>query len=110
MFKRFFLLLILLLQSQFVAAQLVAGTITSSGSQTICSGSTGGLLTATAPSGGTGPYTYMWQYSENGTSFFDIGGTNALTYQTPSLTASRYFRIVVNATATSGSFLIGVNP
>ena len=109
-----FVILLLALSVQTVIAQsLVAGTITSSSSQTICSGLTGGTLTATAPSGATGLQTYKWQYSDNGTSFFDIGGTNALTYTTPSLTASRYFRIVVidgSTTATSGSFLIGVNP
>ena len=114
MLKKIVFLLLVAVQVQLVHAQsLVAGTISSNSSQTICSGSTGGTLTATAPSGGTGPYTYMWQYSDNGTSFFDIGGTNALTYTTPSLTASRYYRIVVNdgsTTTTSGSFLIGVNP
>jgi hypothetical protein len=107
-----FVILLLALSVQTVIAQsLVAGTITSSSSQTICSGLTGGTLTATAPSGATGLQTYKWQYSDDGTSFLDIGGTNALTYQTPPLTASRYFRIVVidgSTSAPSGSFLIGV--
>lgn len=67
------------------------GTIGSN--QTICNGVTPTLLTnATAPSGGQGSYTYVWESSLNNTDWSIITGATEATYQPGALTATKYYR------------------
>jgi hypothetical protein len=79
---------------------LAAGTI--GNSQTICYNTTPAPLTqVTAPTGGTGVYTYQWQSSLNNSSWSDIAGATSEGYAPQSLLASTYFRRAV----TSGTFI-----
>ncbi len=76
-----------------VRPSLVAGSIT--GAQTVCySGDPATLGSSASASGGNGSYTYLWQYSNNGTSgWTDISGATATTYNPPGgLTADRWYR------------------
>ena len=72
---------------------LLAGTAGSN--QMICNGETPAPLTATAPGGGSGTFTYQWQ-QWNGTSWVSVtggsGGTT-LTYSPPALTATTKYRL-----------------
>lgn len=65
-------------------------------------------VTATAPFGGTAPYTYQWQRStSSGSGFSNISGATTLTYTDTGLTQGTlyYYRLIVtdalSATATS---------
>ncbi|NAS14476.1 immunoglobulin domain-containing protein, partial [Poritiphilus flavus] len=76
-----------------VRPQLLVGSI--GGSKTICYGSNAGTLSnASSPSGGNGSYTYLWQYSANGSSgWTNISGSTLASYTPPAgLTASRWYR------------------
>ena len=53
------------------------------------------MLTATAATGGTLPYTYQWQSSPDGLTWANILGETGLTYSPPALTATTHYRIVV---------------
>ena len=81
-----------------VYGNLTPGTIEAN--QTICYNSTpSGLVEATAPTGGTGSYTYQWQISSNNSTFVDIPTATSVNYSPGSLSATRYYRRNV----TSGS-------
>lgn len=103
-----------------VNAGLSAGSI--AGAQTICyNGNPGNLSNSAAASGGSGGYSYQWQYSNNGSSgWSNISGAIATSYNPPgNLTASRWYRrrvisgsitkytasvkVSVNAALTAGS-------
>ncbi len=74
-----------------IEAPVVAGTIGSD--ETICSGSTASLIEgATAPTGGTGIYTYQWEQSADGTSWTAISGTTSEDYAPGALTSTTHFR------------------
>lgn len=63
--------------------------------QTICYGSAPfSLFFVTTPSGGTQPYSYRWQRSNDGTTWNDITGTTAAreTYTPPVLGRTAWFR------------------
>jgi hypothetical protein len=95
-----------------VRANLTAGAVGSA--QTICYNTTPAEFTqTTAPSGGTGTYTYQWQSSANNSTWENISATSA-TYAPGALTASTYFRRGVTsgdcATVYSESVLITVTP
>jgi len=69
--------------------QLVAGAITSGDDQEICYGQTPASITAGAPSGGSGTFTYLWQVYNSGTDAWDdISGETSLTYQPDALTVT----------------------
>ncbi|WP_423130330.1 MBG domain-containing protein [Gaoshiqia sp. Z1-71] len=73
---------------------LTAGTVGSA--QTICYNSTpAGLSQTTAPTGGTGAYSYQWQSSPDNSSWTNISGATASTYTPGQLTATTWFRRVV---------------
>lgn len=81
--------------------------------QTICYNATPSALTEiTAPTGGTGSYTYQWQYSNDNTTFFDLTGETNPGYSPPNLTTSTYYRRQVTSgacgTVNSPSILITV--
>jgi hypothetical protein len=62
-------------------------------SQTICNGVTPTLLKdATAPTGGQGTYTYLWESSLNNTDWSIITGATESSYQPGALTATKYYR------------------
>jgi hypothetical protein len=97
--------------------QLVAAVIASD--QTICSGTTPSNLTITAIPSGSGVLTYQWQLSTNLITWTNISGatgTILTSAQMGSLTASRYYRLVVSSTlggvscsANSNTITITVN-
>jgi|GEM_PF-4656598 len=72
--------------------ELVPPTVTSS--QVVCYLSAPSPISGTPATGGSGSYTYQWQYSSNGNApWTNIGGATSLTYQPP--TTSRYYQLVV---------------
>lgn len=78
--------------------------------QDLCYNTGASQITATAATGGTGPYAYQWQVSTDSTSWTNIAGATSLTY-TPSgtFTSSRYYRILSTdlGTPTCGTTLAG---
>ena len=62
--------------------------------QTICNGSTPAQLNSTAAQGGSGSFTYQWQYKTTG-SWINVG-TDALSYQPDALTTTTSFRLIAN--------------
>jgi len=84
---------------------LTPGTIGTA--QTICNNTAPAALTQiTAPTGGTGTYTYQWQNSVNGTTWTNISGATGQGYTPPVLTASTYYR----RTVTSGTYTANTSP
>lgn len=77
-----------------VQGQLNGGSITPT-AQTICYNTAPSQLNGTSPSGGSGSYSYVWQYYSSG-SWVDISNTNTLNYQPPKLTESKTYRRKVN--------------
>ena len=73
-----------------VRPQLVAGVI--SADESICSGAVPAIMSqTTAPTGGTGTFTYQWQSDASG-SFQDISGATNSSYTSPALTATTQFQ------------------
>lgn len=96
-----------------VYPQLSAGTITPS-SQTVNYGTSPSPLSVSAPSGGTGSYTYQWQsaFSSNGT-YSAINGATGASYSPPALSQNTYYKVAVSsneAVATSASVVVNVQP
>lgn len=80
--------------------------------QTICSGTAPSLLTGILPTGGTGTYSFIWQSSNNNSTWINIGaGGLSNDYQPPVLTTVMYFRRVVNSASciASTSNLVTIN-
>ncbi len=74
-----------------VNANLTAGTI--GADQTICNNTAPSALTQlTAPSGGTGTYSYQWQSSPDNSTWTDISGANLVSFSPPVLTTSTWYR------------------
>ncbi len=65
---------------------------TASGDQTICNGETPEDLATTAPSGGSGTFTYQWQLLD-GSIWNDILGATGMTYNPGSMTISGEYRV-----------------
>jgi hypothetical protein len=88
------LIVVLLLFSihYFASAQLIPGTI--GNNQTIAYRTAPATLTfITLPSGGTSPYTFQWQRSNNrGVSYSSISGATQNIYSPPVLTQTTMFR------------------
>ena len=81
------------------ASTLTAGTIGTA--QTICYNTSPAPLTQiTAPTGGTGVYTFQWQSSPDNSVWTNISGATLSGYSPPALSASTYYR----RTVTSGSY------
>ncbi len=85
--------------------------------QTVCNGTTPQPLTGSAPTGGTGTYTYLWQSSTTSATagFGPAEGTNNGQGYTPgNLTQTTWFRRVVTSAActgdTSAVVQITINP
>lgn len=72
------------------------GTI--AGNQTVCSGGDPAAFTQSVASAGPGILTYQWQKSTNGTSYTNINGATATTYNPPSgLTQTTYYKRIVTS-------------
>ena len=80
-----------------VTNQLLPGIVTAD--QTICFKTAPNLLTGSAPSGGTGLFSFQWMKSFNNTDWFNIEGEVGSSIQPGILTENTYFRRRV----TSGS-------
>ena len=77
-----------------VYAKLQAGTIV--GNQSICYNTAATPIAfSTAPTGGGNSYTYQWLESSNGVAYSAISNATNNTYQTPSLTSNRYYKVAV---------------
>ena len=83
----------------FVYPQLVAGTISASGSTTISSGTSPGAFTGAASTGGAGGYSYQWQSAPDNINWTSISGATSQNYTSGTLAATTYFRRV---TASNG--------
>jgi hypothetical protein len=80
---------------------LIPGTAGSD--QTICYNSVPALITATAPTGAPGPFTYQWESStDNGTTWTAISGANSLTFQPGALTQTTLFHLKQTASGGCG--------
>lgn len=94
-----------------VYPNLTSGSVGSA--QTICYNTIpAGLTELTAPSGGTGTYTYQWQSSPDNSTWTGIGGATSSTYSPGALTATTYYRRQVTSgscgTVNSASLMITV--
>ena len=84
--------------------------------QTICAGDVPAVLTGSAPSGGNGSYTYLWESKANGASGFSpaAGVNNQQDYAPAALTQTTVFRRKVMSMAcevsVSATVQITVNP
>lgn len=96
-----------------ITPSIASNDFTPAAPQNICSGSAP-VLTMSAPTGGTGTYTYQWQSStDGGTVWNDIAGETNPGYTAPDLTASiRYRRVVYSGLCsnTSAEMIVNVTP
>jgi PKD repeat protein len=76
---------------------------TISGGQVLCEGKSATQLSGTVPEGGTGVYTYQWQFSTDGTNWGDIAGATGLNYNPGVLQVSTSFRRIVFVPNCAGS-------
>lgn len=58
-------------------------------------------ITLTVEITATTPHFYQWQESIDNTTWTNIAGENGITYSTPGLTTSRYYRVIVAQDATN---------
>ena len=82
--------------------------------QTICNNTVPATIVATAPTGGTGTYTYQWEFStDGGVTWTDISGASALTYTPVALTQTTLYRLKQAGSCgmvTTNAITITVNP
>ncbi|WP_370511572.1 beta strand repeat-containing protein, partial [Flavobacterium sp. ZT3R18] len=72
-------------------ATLTPGSITAN--QSSCAGFNPAAFTApTAPTGGVGNFSYIWQSSTDNINFTTISGATASTYDAPSISQTTYYR------------------
>ncbi|NAS14461.1 Ig-like domain-containing protein, partial [Poritiphilus flavus] len=96
-----------------VNSLMLPGTL--NGVQTVCYGGNPSTIgNAISPTGGSGSYTYQWQYSSNGSSWTNISGATSISYDPPGgLTATRWYRRRVQTcgeTQYTGPVKVTVNP
>jgi hypothetical protein len=82
-----------------VTNQLLPGIVTAD--QTICFKTAPNLLAGSAPSGGTGLFSFQWMKSFNNTDWFNIEGEVGSSIQPGILTENTYFRRGVTSGANS---------
>ncbi len=64
------------------------------GQSTICT--SGSTAITTMPTNNYGTATFQWKNSTDNSTFNDISGANALTYTTPTINATTYYKLVLN--------------
>lgn len=80
---------------------LIPGNVNSN--QTICYNSVPAILTATAPTGTAGPFTYQWETStDNGSTWTNVTGANSLTFQPAALSQSVMYHLKQSASGGCG--------
>ena len=81
-----------------IQSVIANNNITAPAQTTFCGSGTPGTITGSAPTGGSGTYTYQWQSSADGTNFTNITGATGQSY-TPSspVTTNTYFRRLVTS-------------
>jgi len=82
-------------------------------SQTIANDSLPELLTCVGTTGGSGPYSYQWYSSPDGTNWNPIPGVISAGFNPGTLSATTYFRVLVisdGSMAYSSTALINVTP
>jgi len=90
-----------------VSAALMPGT--ASASQTICYNAVPLAISATAPTGGNGVYTYQWEFSvDEGTTWANVPDANNLTYAPGALDKSTRYRLVQTSGGGFGSVTTNV--
>lgn len=89
-----------------VFPQFLAGSI--AGNQAICTGAQPSLITGTAPSGGSAPYSYQWQFSTDNITFVNISGATNLNYQPGILTVNTWYKLLQTSSGGCGSGLTNV--
>ena len=91
---------------------MVAGV--ANANQTICNNTVPAAIVAMAPAGGTGTYTYQWEFStDGGVTWTDINGASALIYTPGALTQTTQYRLkqaTSCGTVTTNAVTISVNP
>lgn len=87
---------------------IVNNTITAD--QNICFGQTPNALSGSTPTGGNGTFSYLWQQSNNNSTWVSASGTNnTVNYTPPSLTDTVYYRRrVISATCTTFSAVVKI--
>ncbi|MEO9966458.1 MAG: PKD domain-containing protein [Reichenbachiella sp.] len=79
-----------------------------------CEDAAAASITATAPGGSNGNFTYQWQKSSDNSTFTDIGGATSNSYSPGTLITDTWFRRIVisdgNCETTSGSLKVEVSP
>lgn len=91
-----------------VAERLLPGTTGSE--QTICYNTVPSpIVQLTAPSGGTGTFSFQWQSSTDNNSWTNINNANSADYAPPVLTSSRWYRRAVNSGCTSYGNPVRIN-
>jgi gliding motility-associated-like protein len=92
----------------------VIASNTVSAAQTICSGSTPSPLTGSTPTGGSGSYTYSWEFSiTSSTAGFSSTGGTSIGYSPGILATSTWYRRIVTSspcTDVSAAIKITVTP
>lgn len=82
-------------------------------SQTICQGGVPSTITGNIPGGGTGIFTYQWEFSTNQTTWTVLNGATGQDHTPGPLNAMSYFRRIVNSgpcSAASNLHTVVVNP
>jgi plastocyanin len=82
-----------------------------SDAQSICYNTVPALLSGTSPGGGTGQYSYQWQYSLQGVTWIDIASEVGISYRPDALKVNTYYRRAVtsgNSTVYSNFVMIKV--
>ncbi len=64
---------------------------------TFCGTGDPAIIAASTPAGGGGTYTYQWQSSPDGTTFTNISGAIAITYDPPVISTITYYQRVVSS-------------
>ncbi|BAV05896.1 gliding motility-associated C-terminal domain-containing protein [Filimonas lacunae] len=87
-----------------IQASLANNTATAPATTTFCGSGDAAVITGSTPTGGSGTYTYQWQSSADGSTYTNISGATAISYDPPVATATTYYRrLVTSGTCTSAS-------
>ncbi|OQP59655.1 hypothetical protein A3860_36405 [Niastella vici] len=80
-----------------VYPQLLGGSLTPAIQTAISYNGTAGQLTLSGVSGGSGTYTYIWQFSTDNMGWNTINNVTSTTYTPVNVTTSGFYRVIVNS-------------